>query len=57
MRIKLDENLSKEAAEIFRRAGHDTESVFSQGMAGFPDRKIISVLKVGTRQREPEVRD
>jgi hypothetical protein len=30
MRIKLDENLSKEAAEIFRLAGHDTESVFSK---------------------------
>ena len=29
MRLKLDENLSKEAAEIFRQAGHNTESVFS----------------------------
>ena len=45
MRIKLDENLSKEAANIFRQAGHDTESVFSQGMAGSPDRKIISVCQ------------
>ena len=43
MRIKLDENLSKGAAEIFRQAGHDTESVFSQGMAGSSDQKIISV--------------
>lgn len=45
MRVKLDENLSKEAMELFRQAGHDTESVFSQGMAGSPDRKIISVCQ------------
>ena len=45
MRIKLDENLSKGAAEIFRQAGHDIESVFSQGMAGSSDRKIISVCQ------------
>jgi predicted nuclease of predicted toxin-antitoxin system len=49
MRIKLDENLSKEAAEIFRQAGYDTESVFSQGMAGSPDRKIISVCQFEKR--------
>jgi len=27
MKLKLDENLSKAAAEIFRQAGHNTESV------------------------------
>ena len=49
MRIKLDENLSKEAANIFRQAGHDTESVFTQGMAGSPDQKIISVCQFEKR--------
>ena len=45
MRLKLDENFSKVASEIFRHAGHDTESVFSQGMAGFSNRKLISVCQ------------
>jgi len=45
MKLKLDENLSKAAAEIFRQAGHNTESVFSQGMAGSPDKKVISVCQ------------
>ena len=43
MKLKLDENLSKAAGEIFRQAGHNTESVISQGMAGSPDQKVISV--------------
>ena len=45
MKLKLDENLSKAAAEIFRQAGHNTESVLSQGMAGSPDQKVISVCQ------------
>jgi predicted nuclease of predicted toxin-antitoxin system len=45
MKIKLDENLSKEAAQIFRQVGHDTESVFTQGLAGSSDQKIISVCQ------------
>ena len=45
MKLKLDENLSKAAAEIFRQAGHNTESVVSQGMAGSPDQKVISVCQ------------
>jgi predicted nuclease of predicted toxin-antitoxin system len=49
MRLKLDENISKLAAEIFRQAGHDTESVFSQGMAGSSDRKLISVCQAEKR--------
>ncbi len=45
MKLKLDENLSKAAAEIFRQAGHNTESVISQGMAGSPDKKVVSVCQ------------
>jgi len=45
MKLKLDENLSQAAAEIFRQAGHNTESVVSQGMAGSPDQKVISVCQ------------
>jgi predicted nuclease of predicted toxin-antitoxin system len=33
------------AAEIFRQAGHNTESGFSQGMTGSPDQKAISVCQ------------
>ncbi len=49
MKLKLDENLSKAAAEIFRQAGHNTESVISQRMAGSPDKKVISVCQTEKR--------
>jgi predicted nuclease of predicted toxin-antitoxin system len=49
MKLKLDENLSRAAAEIFRQAGHNTESVISQGMAGSPDKKVISVCQTEKR--------
>jgi len=45
MKLKLDENLGQAAAEIFRQAGHNTESVTSQGMAGSPDQIVISVCQ------------
>ena len=45
MRLKLDENLSREAGEIFREAGHDTETVIGQGMAGFSDQRVIAACQ------------
>jgi hypothetical protein len=45
MKIKLDENLGKAIAVIFRSAGHDTQTVVEQDMAGAPDRKVINVCQ------------
>jgi predicted nuclease of predicted toxin-antitoxin system len=45
VRLKLDENLGREAGEIFREAGHDTETVIGQGMAGFSDQRVIAACQ------------
>ncbi len=41
MRLKLDENLGKSAAEALRRAGHDVATVPDQGLFGIDDRTLI----------------
>ncbi len=43
MRFKLDENLPLELAELFRRSGHDAQTVFDEGLAGAEDADIASV--------------
>jgi predicted nuclease of predicted toxin-antitoxin system len=43
MKLKLDENLGHAAAELFRAAGHDVETVVGQGLAGATDRDVIVV--------------
>lgn len=42
MRVKLDENLGGTIEAAFREAGHDVETVVSQGMAGADDRRLIT---------------
>lgn len=37
MKFKLDENLPREAAELFEGAGHEASSILGQGMGGAPD--------------------
>lgn len=37
MRLKLDENLGRQAVELFRAAGHEVATVLDQGMASSPD--------------------
>ena len=37
MKIKLDENLPATAAEVLRDAGHDTDTIPEEGLAGKPD--------------------
>jgi len=32
MKLKLDENLGRSVAELFRQAGHDTTTVPSEGL-------------------------
>ena len=41
MRIKLDENLPSELLTELRAAGHDAESVFSEGLTGAADGTVM----------------
>jgi predicted nuclease of predicted toxin-antitoxin system len=41
LKIKLDENLGKAQAQLFRDAGHDTSTVADQAMCGVPDAAVI----------------
>jgi predicted nuclease of predicted toxin-antitoxin system len=43
MRFKLDENLSRGVAELFRSAGHDAITVREQGLQSAPDEEIYAV--------------
>ena len=45
MRVKLDENLPVEAAELLREAGHDAVTVLEQGMGGEPDPNVAAVCQ------------
>lgn len=45
MKIKIDENLPIDAADVFKTAGHDTESVYSEGLEGASDRQLIIICK------------
>lgn len=45
MRFKVDENLPTEAARDLRAAGHDTESVVDEGLAGSPDPPLMERAK------------
>jgi predicted nuclease of predicted toxin-antitoxin system len=41
VKLKLDENLGRHAAILFRDAGHDVATVPDQGLSGAEDRQII----------------
>ena len=41
MRLKLDENLGRAAAELVARAGHDVASVATQRMSGTADGELF----------------
>lgn len=45
MKLKLDENLGHAAARLFREAGHDVETVRSEGLAGAADAEVIAVCR------------
>lgn len=45
MKVKLDENLPAEAADVFREGGHDAATVLSQSMGGTPDSTLASVCQ------------
>jgi hypothetical protein len=41
VRFKLDENLSRSVAELFRGAGHDVTTVREQQLHGAPDEEGV----------------
>ena len=43
MRFKLDENLSRSVAELFRAAGHDATTVRDEGLQGASDETVFEV--------------
>jgi predicted nuclease of predicted toxin-antitoxin system len=45
MRFKVDENLPKEAAELFRQSGHDAQTVGEEHLVGHPDPGIADICR------------
>lgn len=43
MRFKLDENLPLSISKIAADAGHDVETVLSEGLNGYPDNQLINI--------------
>ena len=49
MKLKLDENLSRHAADLIRTAGHDVATSVSQGLRGAVDEILFDVCKQESR--------
>lgn len=49
MRAKLDENIPVEAADLFRAAGWDCDTVYNEGLTGAEDRKVAAACKADAR--------
>jgi predicted nuclease of predicted toxin-antitoxin system len=49
MRLKLDENLGRLAAELLRTSGHDVETVPSQNLCSAPDRVLLERCRAENR--------
>ena len=45
MKVKVDENLPREAADLFRQAGYDAVTVGEEGLCGRPDAVIATVVR------------
>jgi predicted nuclease of predicted toxin-antitoxin system len=45
MRLKIDENLPIDVADILRAAGHDAHSVYDESLAGAEDEKLAAVAR------------
>jgi predicted nuclease of predicted toxin-antitoxin system len=45
MKFKLDENLGSRCVSILKRAGHDVETVFSEGLSGASDLRIFAAIE------------
>jgi predicted nuclease of predicted toxin-antitoxin system len=49
VKLKLDENLSRRAADLIRAAGHDAVTVASQGLRGVADERLFEVCTAESR--------
>jgi predicted nuclease of predicted toxin-antitoxin system len=49
VKFKLDENLSRRAADLIRAAGHDPVTVVSQGLRGAADETVFEVCTAESR--------
>jgi predicted nuclease of predicted toxin-antitoxin system len=49
MKFKIDENLPIEAADILQKAGHEADTVHSEGITGADDVTISKVCKAESR--------
>lgn len=45
MKVKVDENLPHEVADLFRHAGHDAATVDEEGLGGKSDTVVASFVK------------
>ncbi|MBA3473137.1 MAG: DUF5615 family PIN-like protein [Rubrobacter sp.] len=45
MRFKLDENLGRRSANLFREANHDVSTVWDQGLSAFSDENLLEVCR------------
>ncbi|MHB8973998.1 MAG: DUF5615 family PIN-like protein [Pirellulaceae bacterium] len=45
MRLKIDENLHSDVAELLRTHGHDAETVWDEGLQGHPDPAIAEAAR------------
>lgn len=45
MKVKVDENLPHEVADLFRQAGHDAATVDEEGLGGKSDAVVASFVK------------
>ena len=45
MKIKIDENLPIDVVDMLSAAGHNVESVYSEGIEGCSDRQLITICK------------
>jgi predicted nuclease of predicted toxin-antitoxin system len=49
VKLKIDENLPVEVAFALQAAGHDVETVISEGMTGAPDPRIAEACRIEGR--------
>jgi len=49
VKFKLDGNLSRRAADLFRAAGHDAVTAVGQGLRGAADERLFEVCKGESR--------